>query len=111
MMFGDIVSMIGTYEQRKVALHQDGQLMISTARVTDAAHPYETAVEHPDYNNGKMVIVEAYDTKAAAEAGHQRWLALMTGDTLPSELHDCGNSEVSQLCEMFGNKMVFPRSN
>jgi hypothetical protein len=99
-MFGNIFGMIGNYEDRCVGREDiDGQTFISTAHVTDGAHPYETAVKHPEYNQGKMVIVEAYDTKAAAEAGHAKWVAAMKAEELPAELVDCCNAEIAEFCD------------
>lgn len=49
------------YEDRCVALFDDGEgIRISTARCSDGSQPYETAIQHPDYNDGDYVIVEAY---------------------------------------------------
>ena len=89
---------MGSYESRKVGRweEEDGR-MVSTAEVTDGDHPFETAFEHPDYNDGKMVIVEAYDSRSAAEEGHERWMAIMTEGPLPDSLVDCQNSGISQL--------------
>lgn len=75
---------------------------VSTAYVTDASQPYETAVKHREYNDGKIVIVEGYDTKNEAALGHERWVAAMTADQLPEKLVDCGSSEISLLCDAFG---------
>lgn len=87
------------YESRKVASWQNetGDQMVSTARVSDGNQPFETAFEHPEYNDGKIVIVEAYDTKEEAEAGHVRWLKVMTEGPLPDSLRECCNAGVAQL--------------
>lgn len=65
--------------------------------MNDAAKPYETAVEHRDYNSGKMVIVETYDTKGEAAEGHARWVATMTTDVLPDKLVDRGLAGIAEL--------------
>ena len=103
--FGDI----DNYEERKVANDVVGDAVIDTAAVSDGARPYETGVQHPEYNNGKWVIVEAYDTKAEAQAGHDRWVQIF-GGVLPESLVDCGNSGISQLGEMFGMDSTYLRS-
>lgn len=95
----DFLADIGTYESRRVGRYDDEKLMVSTAGVSDGNYPYETAVRHPDYNNNQMVIVQAYDTKQEAEAGHAEWVERMTKEPLPEFLQDCQNSEVSQFLE------------
>jgi hypothetical protein len=89
---------LGNYETRRIGRHDAEWGFISTARVSDGRQPYETAVCHARYRDaGKMVIVEAYDTSADAEAGHARWVAAMTSETLPASLTDCLNGEIGQL--------------
>lgn len=87
------------YETRKVDCWQneDEDQMVSTARVSDGTRPYETAFQHPEYNDGKIVIVEAYDTLEDARAGHTRWLKLMTEGPLPESLRECCNAGIAQL--------------
>src|SRR5688572_17740829 len=99
----------GTYESRKVARDDYGWGFISTAQVNDGSKPYETAVKHTDYNDGSMVIVENYDTKGEAQAGHAKWVTTMTAKTLPKTLVDCANADIAQMCEAIGGKMEFPR--
>jgi hypothetical protein len=84
-------------------------LYVDTAAVSDGDHPYETAVAHPDYNDGEMIIVEAYDTKKEAQVGHVKWVERMTTN-LPEELVDCANSHISQMIDALApDKMRFPR--
>lgn len=88
----------GNYDERRIGretLPSDG--VVSTVRVTDGAHPFETAVAHEDYNNGELIVVEAYDTKEQAEVGHARWVATMTAEKLPESLTEAGNAEIEQL--------------
>lgn len=101
----------GNYESRKVARYDSDGLMVSTARVSDGAQPFETAVRHPSYNEGKVVIVEAYDDHASAQAGHNRWVALMTSEALPDKLVDCCNSEIGSLAGAMGCETEFPRKD
>ena len=112
-MFFDFMDMGGSYEERCVGRYDDENvgLMVSTASVNDGAYPFETAVAHPKYNDGDMVIVEAYDTKEDAKAGHDRWETVMTARELPEQLVDCLNSEVSQMQSDVDEKgwNVFPR--
>lgn len=97
----DFLLMADNYEQRKVARFDADWGFISTAYVNDAARPYETAVEHRQYNDGKMVIVAAYDTKEEAQAGHNHWVRVMTADTLPDRLVDRGEAELAELVDVF----------
>jgi len=93
--------MADNYEDRKVAKFERGNLFISTARVTDSTEPYETAVAHPQYNKGELVIVEMYNTKEDAKAGHKKWVKLMTAKKLPKKLNDVSTSEIKQLLNIF----------
>ena len=105
----DFLSMMDNYDDRKVDYFEDCDLQVSTASVTDGAHPYETAVAHLEYNSGKYVIVEAYGDAEQAQTGHDRWVKLMTSDDLPDRLTDCANSGVSQFGQAIGVQMEFSR--
>ncbi len=107
----DYFSMADNYDERKVGRWDSGDRlkMVSTCSVTDGRKPFETAIAHPAYNKGKMVIVECYSTDKDAEIGHERWLELMLRDKLPLTLVDCVNSEISQLCGEFGAPMAFEK--
>jgi hypothetical protein len=98
----NFIGMIGNHKDRMVDQYDENGLFIDTAYVNDGEHPYETAVEHEKYNNGKMVIVEAYDTKEEAQIGHDKWVKTMTSGTLPKTLVDCRNSFISQLASEVG---------
>ena len=97
------------YSSRLVLTYRAPGLVVDTARVSDGDHPYETAVAHPDYDQGKLIIVEAYDTEADARAGQARWVKIMSTAPLPEELEDCANSAVAQLLRAAGDRLVFPR--
>jgi len=103
-MFG-FLDMMGNYETRKVDRYDGESLMVSTAAVTDGDYPFETAILHPDYNDGNHVIVEAYDDREAAQSGHDKWVKIMTGDPLPDKLRDCANAAVAK----FIGEEDFPR--
>lgn len=96
------LSMIGNYEERKVDNYQSGFLTVDTCKVTDSQMPYETAVEHPNYNNGKWVIVETYLTKQQAQEGHTKWVTIMTTEPLPVSLVDVSTADVALLGDIFG---------
>jgi hypothetical protein len=98
----DFFSMMGTYDQRKVDNFTQGDLVIDTCCVTDSRQPYETAVQHPGYNDGDWVIVETYSTKEAAQEGHNRWVKVMTSTSLPAVLKDVSTAEIAELARAFG---------
>jgi len=109
----NLLGMMGNYDTRKIG-RWDGDnntKTVSTCLVTDGKCLYETAFRHPEYNNGSMVIVEAYATREEAVAGHERWVKIMTDGPLPDVLHDCCNSEISQLCAAIGNDHVHKRTH
>lgn len=106
----DFLGMADNYESRCVGRYEDAGLLVSTASVTDGAQPFETAVKHPLYNRDKIVIVEAYAARAAAENGHARWVAKMTAAELPNELVDCCNAEIAALLSAAGDRMVYKRA-
>jgi hypothetical protein len=92
---------LGNYEERKVANTElDDGTVIDTAAVSDSARPYETGVQSPFYHGGKWVIVELYDTKGEAEAGHARWVDVMRGK--PVALEDVTECELEQLAQALG---------
>jgi hypothetical protein len=103
----DWVLSVDDYDQRMVGRHEYEHGYISTARVLDGRQPYETAVCDDRYRDGgDMVIVEAYDTKAEAEAGHAKWVVTMTAGDAPHELTDCENAEMAAV---FGLGDTYPR--
>jgi len=93
----DFLSMMGNYEQRKVAHYEKDDLIIDTCAVTDSDEPYETGIEYPKYNNGEWVIVEMYNSKEEAEKGHQKWIEKMTGKNPPKELKDVSTAGIAKL--------------
>ncbi|KKL84505.1 hypothetical protein LCGC14_1964080 [marine sediment metagenome] len=104
---------VGNYKDRKIGRwdSEDGLKTVSTCSVSDGREPFETAVQHPAYNNGKMVIVECYSTKKDAIKGHNRWLKLVLKSILPNTLVDCQNSKISQMCGTCGCQMSFKRED
>jgi hypothetical protein len=96
------IDMLDNYEQRKVANTVVGELVVDTCRVTDSAFPYETGVEHPNYNNGEWVVVEHYNSKVDAQTGHDKWVKIMTTKPLPKALRDVSTSEVANLVDVVG---------
>jgi len=107
----NFLNIANDYEERVVARYETDDVLVNTCLVTDGRHPYETGVCHPDYNEDKCVVVEAYDTKEDAQKGHDSWVEIMTGEKLPLFLRDCANALITQLLEVVGgeDELVFPR--
>jgi hypothetical protein len=95
-----------------IARYTKGDAFVSTiGDVSDGEKPYETALQHPDYNNGKIIIVEKYDTEEEALEGHGKWTDLLVTGNLPEEITDCSNSHIQQLMDSFqGEPSTFKRS-
>lgn len=98
----EYLMMAGTYDSRKVDRSEFDWGFISTASVNDGEHPYETAVKHKDYGDGKIIIVEAYECIVQAQAGHKKWVKTMTAKRPPAKLTDCVNAGVAQFAKAFG---------
>jgi len=96
----DFFSMANNYEERKIGRYEVDDLVVSTAQVTDSEAPYETAVSHPLYNNGRFVIVQNYWTRDDAEAGHEHWVEVMTNPVLPESLRDVSMAGIAQLQDL-----------
>ena len=94
----NFLDMAFDYDQMAVDRFEGLGMCIDTARVTDGSQPYETGVAHPEYNGGKWIIVEAYDTKEEAKKGHAKWVQVMT-ENPPDQLVDCQNSYISNLLD------------
>lgn len=93
----NFMNVIGTYDERKIDKFEEGDLIIDTCLVTDSEKPYETAISHPKFNNGKWVIVELYDTKEEAKKGHNKWVKIMTSKEFPKELNDVSSAKIAQV--------------
>ena len=85
--------------ERMVDRHADGDLIVSTVSVTDSDQPFETAIQHPNYNSGKWVIVEMHETREAAEQGHRLWVKIMTNKKLPTELVNVSTSGIKKFLD------------
>jgi hypothetical protein len=95
----DFLFDMNNYNERKVARFVEGSTIVDTCRVSDSTQPFETAIEHPRYNGGKWIVVEQYNTKEEAEAGHDKWVKIMTGE-LPGVLKDvseCGMAKLQDI--------------
>lgn len=94
----DFTGMMFNYEQRKVANDKlSNGAEIDTCAVNDSDQPFETAVHHPNYNGNNWIIVEMYDTKDEAAAGHHHWVDIMKADKLPKVLTDVSSCTILKL--------------
>jgi len=97
-LFG--LEMMGNYEARCVAKYDEGEdgLFVSTAVVSDS--PYiETAIAHPDYKGGGVIIVENSETTEEARKAHERWITKMTTEPLPEKLTDVSKANLLELAK------------
>jgi hypothetical protein len=76
--------------------------LVDTAAINDSTKPFETAVQSPHYNDGKMVIVELYDTKDEAQKGHDKWVNKMTAKNPPKSLKDVSTSGIVRFANALG---------
>ena len=107
-MFG--FEMMTNYDQRCVAKYDKDNVFVSTAIVTDAPHPYETAISHPDYNDGTLVIVEYYDSREDAQKGHNEWVTKMTAEKVPLVIKDISDCEIVQFGKALHGEDFFERN-
>lgn len=106
----EFFSMLGTYEDRKVARYEDGDIVLSTAWVNDSDRPYETALSHPDYHEGKFIVLQVYDLKEEAEDGHAKWEEIVRNGQLPETLEDVGEAEIAEFARACGGPMIYKRN-
>lgn len=83
----DFLNMANNYEERKIANYNKDGVVIDTCAVSDSRQPYETGIQHPQYNSGDWVIVELYNTKTEAQIGHDKWVAILVNNP-PRQLQD-----------------------
>ena len=91
-------------EERCVDRYEDDNLLVSTVTTRDRGQLFETAIKHPQYNNGALVIVQEYNTKEEAQVGHDEWVEKMTQNELPKELMDMSTCKIAELCFGVGAK-------
>lgn len=78
----DLLSLLSTvggednYKERLVA--RDDKLdpdeipfTLDTVAVDDREWLYETAIQHPKFNDNEWIVIRGYDTKEEAKAGHE----------------------------------------
>lgn len=104
----DFLDMMENHEERKVGTYNKDGLFVDTCLVTDSSKPYETAVEHPAYNNGDMIIVELYDTVEEAEKGHKKWVDKMLNNP-PQQLVDVSTAWAANALREMGGLPAFEK--
>jgi hypothetical protein len=97
-LFGFLLD-VGNYETRKIARDEFSWGFISTAKVFDSRAFAETAVKHPDYNGGKLIVVANYDSSTSAKLGHAAWVKRMTDKELPKKLVDVSQAGVAEFMD------------
>ncbi len=107
----EFISMMDNYEERKVARYEENGIIVDTCLVTDSDKPYETAIAHPNYNNGLFIIVADYDTKEEAAAGHTKWVKIMTLPTLPRTIKDVSTAGIAKLCIKLSGEKVYTNTS
>lgn len=105
----DMFGMISNYEERKIANTKVGKAEIDTCKVTDVYAIAETGIKHPQYNEGKWIIVEEYHSVEEAKNGHKKWVAVFKKG-LPEELKDVSSFIFKQLADIMGNDPTHKRS-
>ena len=101
--------MADNYEERKVKNTEINGAIIDTCAVSDSEQPFETGILHPSYNNGGWVIVEMYDSKKDAKKGHEKWVKVFSGKSLPPELKDVSTAEIALLAKSVGCQQTFKK--
>lgn len=107
----DFLKYKDNYDQKKIARDEWDFGYLSTVRVSDGRKPIETALSHPLYNDGNLIIVDCYDTEEEALVGHNAWKEKIVNNNIPDAIVDCCNSELSRVSsEMFEDyNTVFER--
>ena len=104
-------SMETPFEDRVVGRHENELtgLCVSTMEVFDSDRSFETAIAHPDFAQGKWVVVEGYDDIDTAAKGHDKWLAVMTAEKLPGALVDVSTSFPAKMSRELGDPLIFEK--
>lgn len=105
----DFLADMNNYEERKVANYKENDLFVDTCRVSDSSKPYETAVAHPTYNNGELIIVELYDTIEEAKEGHERWVDKMLNNP-PRQIVDVSTAGAAILLRAMNDLPAYERA-
>ncbi len=110
--FLNMFSSLANLQSKPVDRYEEGDLYVSTVWINDSEKEYETAVAHPLYKEGKLIIVECYDSEEEAQIGHDKWVKIMTQEKLPSVLEDNNTSVIGTvLRESQGGSLLYEKEN
>jgi hypothetical protein len=90
--------------------YKSSKMTIHTCAVLEGEKPYETAIFHREYLAEKWIVLEAYDNQEQAQAGHEKWIALMNSKNPPQVLKDCCNSFYAKALRDSGVSMKFAKT-
>ena len=110
--FESMLNMFKLDGYNPVARYDDEKrgITVSTAAIPDSDYPYETGVRHPRFNQGRIIVVENYNTLDEANAGHEKWLKIMTDNQLPKVLKEVSASGVVKLYrKLTGQEIIYER--
>ncbi len=97
----NILGMMDNHAERLVACYEGDTCTVDTCLVTDSSQPYETGIQSTHYNDNKWIIVEQYDDRESAQAGHDRWVKKMTTGS-PATLTDVSTCEIAEFAKILG---------
>ena len=99
------------YEERKVDRYEKDDLIIDTCFASDIGK-YETAIQHPQYDKGKWIITEEYETESLAKIGHEKWVKIMTSEKLPGKLINVSSAcAISILRDCFNENLEHEKTD
>ena len=73
---------------------------VLTCEVDDAPSPFETSVQHPEYNDEHWIAVETYNRREDAEVGHDKWVRTMK-ESPPDQLVEVGESPIPKMLDEY----------
>jgi hypothetical protein len=79
---------------------EDWKMFVSTIFAGDT-NRYETAIAHPFYNDGTLIVVGSWDDEEDARHGHKYWVERVVLDAMPNPLTDVSTSETALLLDAF----------
>lgn len=72
-------------------VYKSDEFFIDTCLPTDTGY-WETGISSKNFNDGRWIIVDEYESKKKAESGHKKWIEFMT--TSPKKLTDIHINEI-----------------
>lgn len=84
---------------KQIAVY-DQKFLVSTIQPGDATqYPYETAIEHPAYGDGELIVVDGAETFDDAIRIHNKWIDKLdvSFGQLPEVVIEFANSPILQM--------------